>query len=310
MRGWRRYLAYVLAAAGAAASLAPGSPAGAGSRMATHLAGVRGAGAARSSTSLLVSHGGPVETAPSVYIVWWGPQWASGFTTGGYSSASAQAYVTAFFQNVGGTAWINSTTQYCQGVPRGTTSCAGHPAAVHITNPAGQLKGAWQDVSAVPSTVSQSQVAREAVKAAAHFGYNPNATYFVFTPSHVTMSGFGTIWCAWHAATSSTAGKVAYAFMPYIPDAGAGCGKNFVNSGDNAFGNGYFDGFSVVGGHEYAEAQTDPRPSSGWISSGGVENGDKCAWAPTSADISLADGHVYAVQPLWSNASRACVMSY
>ncbi|MGH7775742.1 MAG: hypothetical protein ACREPI_00990 [Candidatus Dormibacterales bacterium] len=307
MAGRRRLLVLALAA-GAAAALAPVSPAGAGASAGTHLAGVRRA-AHRPSASQLASHGGPVETAPAVYIDWWGPSWASGFKTGGYSSAAAQAYVTGFFTNVGGTSWINSTAQYCQGVPRGTTSCAGHPAALHVTNPAGQLKGAWEDTSPVPASVSQAGVAAEAARAAAHFGFDPDATYFVFTPHGVTMSGFGTAWCAWHAATASPQGRLAYAFMPYVPDAGAGCGKNFVNRADDAFGNGYFDGFSVVGGHEYAEAETDPRPSSGWVAPGGAENGDKCAWAPTSGDIALADGHRYAVQPLWSNAARACVMS-
>ncbi len=147
-------------------------------------------------------------------------------------------------------------------------------------------------------------------------GYNPNATYFVFTPHGHSMSGFGTSWCAWHdEPTSGT--DMAYAYMPYMPDAGTSCGRNFVNRTNNSYGNGYFDGFSIVGGHEYAEAMTDPHPERtstnfGWITSTGLsgeEIGDLCAWASNSTNITLGS-HFYAVQPLWSNASSSCVTSY
>src|SRR5207244_4108062 len=80
---------------------------------------------------------------------------------------------------------------------------------------------------------------------------------------------------------------------------------------------GYFDGFSIVGGHEYAETITDPYPNSGWLDGRGAENGDKCAWISSgqgaAANISLG-GNNYAVQSLWSNAfnggSGGCVLSY
>ena len=92
---------------------------------------------------------------------------------------------------------------------------------------------------------------------------------------------------------------------------------NFVNPSNNAFGNGYFDGFSIVGGHEYAETITDPYPDTGWLDRFAAENGDKCAWISSgqgaAADISLG-GASYAVQSLWSNAfnnrSGGCVNSY
>ena len=121
----------------------------------------------------------------------------------------------------------------------------------------------------------------------------------VFTPSGHSMNGFGTSWCAWHSATTANGVNLPYAYMPYVPDAGTSCGENFVNpaASATAFGNGYFDGFSVVGGHEYAEAQTDPVPSSGWVDSRGMENGDKCAWSSSSTNTTFATGS-FAVQPL------------
>lgn len=269
----------------------------------------------RAAGTNLVYQGGAVEVTPLVYISWWGSQWNTGFSTGGYSSAKAQTYITNFFSNVGGSSWDNIDTQYCEGVAVGTTQCGS--SGTHITNPTGQLAGTWVDTTSVPTRPTQSQIQSAATRLMNHFGgYNANATYFVFTPHGHSMSGFGSVWCAWHdEPTSGT--DMAYAYMPYIPDAGTSCGRNFVNPTNNSYGNGYFDGFSIVGGHEYAEAMTDPHPERtstnfGWITntgSNGQENGDLCAWASNSTDITLGS-HFYAVQPIWSNASSSCVTSY
>ncbi len=267
------------------------------------------------SSSNMTYHGGPVETTPAVYISWWGSQWSSGFTTcsGGhcYTSAQAQTYITDFFSNVGGSKWDNINSQYCQGVANGTVNCGS--SGTHVQNLSGQLKGTWTDTTtSVPSSPTQSQIASAAKRLMNHVGYSANATYFVFTPTGHSMNGFGTQWCAWHSVTSSTKGSVAYAYMPYQPDAGTSCGMNFVNGGDDSFGHGFFDGMSVVGGHEYAEAETDPHTSSGsyaWLDSSGNEIGDKCAWSASSGNITLG-GNYFAVQPLWSNANSGCVMSY
>jgi serine protease len=258
--------------------------------------------------------GGAVETAPLVYISWWGSQWNTGFSTGGFTSAQAQTYVTGFFSNVGGSSWDNIDTQYCQGVTVGATSCGS--GGTHITNPTGQLKGTWVDTTSVPTRPTQAQIQSAASRLMSHFGgYNANATYLVFTPHGHSMSGFGTQWCAWHdEPTSGT--QMAYGYIPYIPDAGASCGRNFVNATNDSYGNGYFDGFSIVAGHEYAEAMTDPHPERtstnfGWLANNGEENGDLCAWASNSTNITLGS-HFYAVQPIWSNASNggSCVTSF
>ena len=157
-----------------------------------------------------------------------------------------------------------------------------------------------------------------------HFAYNANATYIVITPNGKSESGFGTGWCAWHAGasvpvitqglhgkTSTTYAPLAYAYVPYIPDAGKNCGMNFVNRKTGPLDQGYFDGFSIVSGHEYAEAITDSYPSSvlAWVDSQEEENADKCAWGqgpgPQSAaqNVSLSGGS-FAVQSLWSNLAN------
>jgi hypothetical protein len=255
-------------------------------------------------------HGGTggvgVETAPKVYLVFWGSQWNN-------NDPSGEARLLQDFLNaVGGSGWLNSVTQYCQGVSSGTMSCAGQGTAAG--NPAGILAGVWSDSgSFAPSRPSQSQLAAEALNAAKHFGMTDNSTnqYIIATAHGNSASGFGTQYCAWHSSTGATSnGNIAYTNLPYITDAGGSCGANFNGLGANA-------GITIVGGHELAETITDQYPSSGWLDSGGAENGDKCAWISSgqgaSANTSLSTG-MFPVQSLWSNAfnngAGGCVLSY
>jgi serine protease len=266
-------------------------------------------------SSLLSFRGGVggvgVETSPAVYIVYWGSQW------NGNDPSGEAAQQQAFFNGVGGSSWNNSVTQYCQGVATGTTNCAGGGTAAG--NPSGVLKGVWYDnASAAPSRPTQSQLAAEAVNASSHFGNtaagsNATTQYVISTATHNSMRGFGTSWCAWHSSTSSSSGSIAYTNFPYITDAGATCGANFVNAGSA----GLLDGVTIVGGHEFAETETDQFPNGGWLDGSGAENGDKCAWISSgqgaSANVTLPTG-TFAVQSLWSNAfngnAGGCVTSY
>ena len=84
---------------------------------------------------------------------------------------------------------------------------------------------------------------------------------------------------------------------------------NFVNGSSDTYGHGYFDGFSVVAGHEFAEAETDPYPSSGWVDSGGAENADKCAWG-MRGNMPGPNSTYWGVQALWSNADGGCVLGF
>ena len=263
------------------------------------------------STNNLSYHGGTngigVETTPKIYLVLWGSQWSS-------DPSGEEAQLVSFLGGVGGSSWQNSVTQYCQGVASGTVSCngAGTPAG----NQKGSFVGAWYDnTSRAPSKPRQSQLAAEAVRAAAFFGNttaakNASVQYVIATAHGNNASGFGSQYCAYHSSTSSSYGNVAYTNLPYITDAGASCGANFNGLGANA-------GITIVEGHEMAETITDQFPNSGWLDSGGEENGDKCAWISSgqgaSADITLSTG-TFAVQSLWSNAFNSgnggCVISY
>src|SRR6266403_727840 len=183
---------------------------------------------AAATTNDLFYHGGTagigVETAPKIYLVLWGSQWNNNDPSG------ESTILQNFYNGVGGSSWLNSVTQYCQGVASGAVFCngAGTPAG----NQKGMLAGVWADNgNAAPSKPRQSQLAAEAVRAAQHFGNtsassNASAQYVIATATRNSSSGFGRQYCAYHSSTSSTVGNVAYTNLPYITDAGASCGAN------------------------------------------------------------------------------------
>jgi serine protease len=289
-------------------------------------------GTADSLQNDIIYHGGNVgpgaigiQKTPAVYLIYWGTEWAQGFTTADvdgklFSSKTLQNYLNTFMGNLGGSPWAAVQTQYCRNVPAGTTSCAGIPGADFITNPKRQLKGVWTDPTPVPDQIVtlglaenlvDDPLAMEAQRASAHFTFDPDATYIIMTPPRPVATG-QPAYCGYHTQTTSINGignpyRIEYSFIPWQntdwPGLGQGCGLHNVNAKSNAFGNGIFDGYSMVVGHEYSEAVTDPdnffANQDGWNDATGSENADKCAWIETQ-NITLG-GHQYASQPTWSN---------
>jgi hypothetical protein len=223
--------------------------------------------------------GGAVATNPVVYLDFWGSQWDS-------DSNGVESYLQSLFSGLGDGSdnWSTTMTQYTDG--------SGNP----VTFSGSVLGGTWVDDSApAPSSASAADIAAEAQNAASVFGVSgPNVDIFVVSPSGTSPDGFpNTGFCAWHDWN----GTSAYTNMPYVLDAGSGCGADSVQS--------QLDGFSIVGGHEYAEAVTDPVPPSGWTDpSNGEEIGDLCAWTNLQA-ISFDTG-TFAMQPLWSDVDNGC----
>ena len=139
------------------------------------------------SSKDLYYHGGVggigVETAPKVYLVLWGSQW------NGNDPSGEESLLVSFFKGVGGSSWLNSVTQYCQGVPTGTYYCNG--AGTKAGNPSGIFVAAWYDnASAAPSHPTQSQLAAEASRAAQFFGNttsskNASVQYVIATAQQI-----------------------------------------------------------------------------------------------------------------------------
>ena len=233
------------------------------------------------STSGLNYGGGPLQLTPQIYLDFWGSQWDS-------DSNGVESYMQSLFSGLGDSSdsWSTVTSQY-------TDSNGNAPSFG-----GGVLAGTWvDDSSAAPSSAAQADIAAEADNAASHFGVSgTNVDVFVLSPSGTQPDGFPNAgFCAWH----DWSGSVGYTNMPYVLDAGSSCGAGSVQN--------QLDGFSIVGGHEYAEAVTDPQPSSGYTDSNGEEIGDLCAW-DNDQTISLDTG-TFAMQPLYSNSAGGCVFS-
>ena len=281
---------------------------------------------------------GVTSGTPKIYLVFWGNQWgtqgtdSSGNVTLSNDTDGGAPYIQKLFKGLGtgGELWSGTMTQYCDGstVASGATSCPS--GAPHVGYPTGgPYAGVWYDNSAAePTAASGHQIGVEAVNAAAHFGNtsatsNRYAQYDILSapgldPDNYQTQGF----CAWHdyngdtsltgGAVSSPYGDIAFTNMPYVMDAGSGCGMGFVNSP------GTLDGYSIVNGHEYAETVTDQNPAGGWTnhhfnSFGGQENGDECAWLSSGTgaakNVSTGQGS-FAMQSTWSNDTNNCAISH
>ena len=268
--------------------------------------------------------GAVITTTPKVYLVFYGSQWGTQSTDGnGNVKFSGDPDGMAgdlqqFFKGLGtgGERWSGVMTQYCQGAARNAIKCKA--TATHIAYPTGgALAGVWGDNSvASPAAASATQLGQEAEKAATHFGNttsasNAAAVYMIVSPTGTDPDHYKTgSFCAWHndnTAVGASGPALGFTNLPYIPDAGSGCGAGFVNSGNK------LDGVTIVAGHEYAETLTDQFPPSGWYNTNYGENGDICAWLTTGAgrvqNLTLPTG-TFAVQGTWSNKGATCSVSH
>jgi hypothetical protein len=129
----------------------------------------------------------------------------------------------------------------------------------------------------------------------------------VVSPSGTNPGGgFGSQYCAYHNVTQYAGADLSWTNMPFLPDQGANCGANFIPSGPSPA----LQGFSIVGGHEYAESATDPDTATGtyaWYDVNGEEIGDKCAWQGIFTEATATGSYVQ--QPEWSNAISGCAQT-
>lgn len=251
----------------------------------------------------LTYHGGSVQHTPHVYLLLWGPDWSTD-----PSQQAAASYLESFYAGLGVQPtdhWSTVTSQYGDG--------SGFPAF------AGSVyMGAFTDASVPPTGATQSDLAAEADAFTTMQGITDtsDAQIVVATQSGTCPQGFyaptcdsgSGNYCSWHASSNEP-----YTNLPYLPDAGTACGEDFVNT------NGSYDGYSMVGGGEYADTIVDPSPRSGWADTSdtvsGGEIADKCAWGGGDwgggdpySDVSLSTGS-FAMGSLWSNIAKHCVLS-
>lgn len=242
-------------------------------------------------------YGGYIARNENLAIVTWG------FSAGEagkdpYNEATAITNFVKATMNSPSGSWMYTVTQYSglTGSPP-TTQSAGFPGNVSLFADTG---------SSPPQGYTDAQIQGEITRMSNIIapGSNPNGNgwqWIILTPTGIHPSWFISQYCAYHSNMSYT----AYAIIPYMPDAGATCGENSVNSGTA----GILDGSTIVTGHELAELTTDAVPSiqRAWQDSSGNEIGDKCAWY-NLGNVTFSNGSSYAMQPLWSNNASGCVM--
>ena len=294
-------------------------PAAAGTAATTALISPNATGTCKEPDCDMTWHNGPVQHSPHVYLLLWGPDW----TTPGLPTEVAN-YLTAFFAGLGQTShdsWSTITSQY--------KDKTGNPTfAKPVFDPAADV---INDPTAPPAQVTPQDISTEALTLLSHITDTADAQVVVASQAGTCFSdGFagscGSLssnggYCGWHDAVQipNTTAYLPYMNLPWQLDANYGCGANFVNTGSA----GLFDGWSLVGGHEYAEMVTDPAPVTGWIdaldetgsTASGGEIADKCVWAGSPwglndpfGDVTLSTGK-FAMQSLWSNAAGRCVMT-
>ncbi len=274
-----------------------------------------------------------------VYVIFYGTQWgtqstdANGNLTFSGDSAGAAVKAQMMFKGIGTGAelWQADLTQWCDGagVASGATSCPASGAS-YVPYQQNIFAGAWYDNTvASPSAATGTQLAQEAIKAAAHFGNTATGSnrynYYVILSPHGTnpdnyqspTNGY----CAWHDYTgdgygvTAPGGDIAFSNQPYNIDVGTSCGTNFVNSGSG----GTLDGYTMTLGHEWHEMMSDTFPAGGWTnhtgsSYNGQENSDECAWIAAgqtggAANVIMGNG-TYTEQASWSNDTGGCSISH
>lgn len=233
--------------------------------------------------------GGAVIVNPKFYFVFWGYRKYG-------DPHKVKPLLLTYAKNMGGSAHNNIETQYYQDLNSVTT---------FITNPSNQFGGSWDDESPVPKVPNDANISAEALNAVTHFGYDPNGVYFVATPPGRSEEAFPAHYCAYHSVAYYKKKPAPYAYLPYMPDGGAGCGAGAVKPPHDE--SSADEGVTIMAGHEFGEAITDPSPSTAWDGPEG-EIADQCSWHGIANEPFGTKS--YTMQPMASNADDACVQSY
>jgi len=266
------------------------------------------------STSIGMSwYGGPVQDYTKTFVIFWLP---TGYTfENGGSSQNFINLVWRYFQDVGGSTFANTQTQYYDSsnwVSNSSTLVDG----VVDTTPYPVRNGyVYTTDTDIRNIVAKWIKARGWV-------YGLHEQFFVYTAANVptwdSHLGWNTDtkgYCAYHnffQGTSVGLGSypVVYANMPGLD--GNGGYRCYAKSGATYYGpNGDATADSTISttSHEQFESITDPELNA-WKDANGDENGDKCSYIYGSigsdAGNVTMNGHRYILQGEWSNSPFGC----
>ena len=245
-----------------------------------NVAHVKGdAGHGKSSSPLLLYHGGPVmSSGAQVTPIFWGTSW-----TGSSDKVSGMA---TFYSGVGGTTYLGTNTEY--------TDSSGAHVSTSVS-----YGGSLIDTSAAPKGAPQeSDILAEVAKEIPHPVANGYYPVYVDTPRGHTK------YCAWHSTGTANGVTVRFGFF-FNLDGDPGCDPESPATG-------YSQGTAALGnvsGHELSEMLTDPNLNA-WYDASGAENSDKCAWTFGSQLITFKNRSQWKIQGNWSNAAYNASRGY
>jgi hypothetical protein len=210
-------------------------------------------------------NGGPVfETAPTVYIVWYG-NWTK----------KDKNIIDYYFAHLGGSTQNKINTTYSDSANKFIPNAVTHSAA-----------NDYHDNYSMGKSINDTgiqQVIANAIKAG-HLPNDTNGIYFVLTYKDVTdPDGFCSQFCGYHGpSTSIVSGEVIKYSMVGDPDqCPSGCETSFI-LGDSSSPNNDpgADGTTAIMWHEFSESASDPEVNmvTAWAGNFCGENGDCCAW--------------------------------
>jgi hypothetical protein len=239
-------------------------------------------------------HNGPVmRDGVNIYYIWYG-NWGQ--------DPTANAILTDFATNVGGSPYFNINTTYGDTV--GNVQNTVHYA------------GATSDAGSLGTSLSDNNIWTLVTNALSSHALptDPNGVYFVLTAPYVgETSGFLSQYCGWHTYNVYGSTPIKYSFVGNAAANMAAC--SIQSTGPN--GDAQADAMASVIAHELEEAATDPQLSAWWDVTG-AENADKCAWtfgttysAGGAQANMLLGARNYMIQRNWVNAGGGyCALSY
>jgi hypothetical protein len=275
--------------------------------------------------------GGSILAHPKVFITFWGPDWQD--LSIDFDNANVYGFLPGFLEQIGGTPYMETLTQYYQENANGSKT--------YISNDSSIVKGTWIDPQSYPNSATQvistnpdgsittfydlsdDEIHKEVLRAISHFGFDPDAIYFIATDGRRYWNSNLKNASAYHSSFQSPplALSPAYAELPYngIVQLAQGLHDTFPFTQGN-WTLSYASSVSLLAFHELAEAITDPRygdnpatstpfPSNyGWVSFDNLEIADRCGDIVANDPAVFTIGIVpFLVPQLWSNDAFGCV---
>ncbi|MGZ4961363.1 MAG: hypothetical protein ACXWIU_02395 [Limisphaerales bacterium] len=220
--------------------------------------------------SRLYYHNGPVMSAPTVYVIWYG-NWQQ---TNRTDNVAGQQIIRDFLNAIGGSPYfaINSSLSSGTNVITGDVTFGGE------TTDAGSQGKLLTDLKLL-------RVVTNAIVSGA-LPRDTNGVYFVLSSSDVyELSGFCSRYCGFHRNTKILGGDIKYAFVGNPARCLRACTPQVLSPNGNAS----VDGMVSIIAHELSEATTDP-DGTGWYGLAHYENADKCAWTYGRHQYRAANG--------------------